>query len=146
MVSADFLNLRSWLTVRSAWKHGERQRKIDALPPAYSASLSLFDKKILALPISQLVPNCKSGKIAPSEIMMAYGKMAVLAQKETNCLTEVMFEEALCTPSFANWGPGGDSDTVGSEGTCERLLMGVPISIKGAQHYSFDALLNLIHQ
>ncbi|KAJ3502932.1 hypothetical protein NLJ89_g8664 [Agrocybe chaxingu] len=63
--------------------------------------------------------------------MTAYAKRALVAQKNTNCLTDIMFEEALAIPSVANWGLGVDSDTSINEVARERSLLGVPVSIKG---------------
>lgn len=63
--------------------------------------------------------------------MLAYAKKTIRAHKATNCLAEVMFHEALKTPSIANWGPGLDSDGTSDVLLRERSLMGVPVSIKG---------------
>lgn len=42
-----------------------------------------------------------------------------------------MFQEALATPSVANWGPGVDLDSTNESILRERPLLGVPVSIKG---------------
>jgi len=115
----------------SAWKQAERKGKIDTLPATYSEPLSLSEQTIHSLSISQLVSQCQAGKIAPSAIMMAYAKKTLAAHKETNCLSDVMFDEALLIPSVANWGPGLDSDAGINDVVRERSLMGVPVSIKG---------------
>ncbi|KAF8815942.1 amidase signature enzyme [Phlegmacium glaucopus] len=52
----------------------------------------------------------------------AYTKKALVAQKTTNCVTEIMFEESLVIPPVANWGPGIDSM---NDPTCEPSLMSV---------------------
>jgi len=67
--------------------------------------------------------------------MMAYAKKTLVAQKATNCLTDIMFEESLVIPPVANWGPGIDST---NDSDCERSLMGVPISIKGIYIYLYN--------
>jgi len=117
----------------SAWKQRERQSQIDALPPIYSAPLSLSEEKIHSLSISQIVSQCRSGILAPTTVMLAYAKKVLLAQNATNCVSDIMFEEALAIPSVANWGPGVDSDTTINDSTRERSLLGVPVSIKGGR-------------
>ncbi|KAF8157133.1 amidase signature domain-containing protein [Crassisporium funariophilum] len=113
-----------------AWKQKERQSKIDSLPAIYSTPLSLSEEKLHTLSISQLVIRCQSGELAPEDIMTVYAKKTLQAQKATNCVTDIMFEEALLIPPVANWGPGVDSDTSANDITRERSLMGVPVSIK----------------
>ncbi|KIK00951.1 hypothetical protein K443DRAFT_591741 [Laccaria amethystina LaAM-08-1] len=113
------------------WKQKERQSQIDSLPAIYSTPLSLSEEKIHALSISQLVSGCRSGEIAPSAVMMAYAKKTLVAQRATNCVTDIMFDEALSIPSVANWGPGVDSETqVNEAGIHDHSLLGVPVSIK----------------
>lgn len=63
--------------------------------------------------------------------MLAYAKRAIRAHQVTNCLSDIMFHEALATPPVANWGPGVDSDSTNETVLRERPLMGVPVSIKG---------------
>jgi len=69
--------------------------------------------------------------------MTAYAKKTLVGHKATNCVTEVMFEEALFTAPVANWGPGADSDTAIIDSVHERSLLGVPVSIKGIRTH-FD--------
>ncbi|KAF9543227.1 amidase signature enzyme [Agrocybe pediades] len=114
-----------------AWKQAEREAKITSLPASYTAPLSPTEQSIHALPLSQLVTQCQTGKLAPSAIMLAYAKKALQAHEKTNCLSDVMFDEALAIPTVANWGPGvDDADAGGACGSRERSLMGVPVSIK----------------
>ncbi|KAJ7041561.1 amidase signature domain-containing protein [Mycena alexandri] len=115
-----------------ALKQGERQAQIDALPAAYSAPLSDEEEKIHALSLARLVTDCKSGAVAPKDILAAYGKKTLSAQRLTNCITDFMFDEALEIPAFADYTSAGESDT-GSSTTLNRNdcpLLGVPISIK----------------
>ncbi|KAF5349081.1 hypothetical protein D9756_009426 [Leucocoprinus leucothites] len=112
------------------WKQKQRQAKIDSLPSSYFAHLSQVEHKIHALSLSQLVSQCKSGAISPSRIMLAYAKKAIRAHQATNCLSDIMFNEALVTSAVANWGPGIDSDSTNESLLRERPLMGVPISVK----------------
>lgn len=60
--------------------------------------------------------------------MRVYGKSLLVAQQESNCLTDVLVDEALSS-AHAHWGPGGDSD--GDRVCNTRPLLGVPISVKG---------------
>ncbi|KJA21526.1 hypothetical protein HYPSUDRAFT_202875 [Hypholoma sublateritium FD-334 SS-4] len=113
-----------------ARKQQERQSKIDSLPAIYSAPLSLLEEKIHALSISQLVSQCRSGTISPSAIMLAYAKKTLVAQRATNCVSDIMFQEALLIPPVANWGLGVDLDAGINEAARERSLLGVPVSIK----------------
>ena len=137
-ISVRLMVFLTFLLGCSATKQAERQSKIDSLPDSYSTPLSPSEKKIHALSLSDLVSQCRAGSIPPSSIMMAYGKKALLAHKATNCLSDVMFDEALTTPPVANWGPAVDSDAGVNETIRERSLMGVPISIKGV--YSLRCL------
>ncbi|EAU82124.2 amidase [Coprinopsis cinerea okayama7 len=74
------------------------------------------------------------GTLSPSEVMMAYGKKALAAQKATNCLSDIMFQEASSTPALSSWGPGVDSADVNSSSSTvnevprDRLLLGVPVN------------------
>ncbi|KAG6901922.1 hypothetical protein C0995_006633 [Termitomyces sp. Mi166 len=111
-----------------ARKQAERQASLDALPPVYSTPLSLTEQKIHALSLSQLVSECKAGEIAPADIMVAYAKKTVAAQAATNCVTDLMFDEALRIPAVANWPHNTDLDAFDS--TRDRSLLGVPVSIK----------------
>ena len=66
--------------------------------------------------------------------MLAYAKKVLLAQRATNCVSDLMFDEALAIPSVANWGPDVDSDNSINDSTRERSLLGVPVSIKGTRN------------
>jgi hypothetical protein len=115
----------------SVWKQKQRQSKIDSLPSSYFSHPSPAEHKIHALSLSQLVSQCRSGIISPSNILLAYAKKAIRAHQATNCLSDIMLQEALATPPVANWGPGVDSDSNNETVLRERPLMGVPVSIKG---------------
>lgn len=69
--------------------------------------------------------------------MKTYAKKALKAHEATNCLTDVMFQESLIAPTITGWGPGiylTDGSTA-SDVAREGLLLGVPVSIKGAVLY-----------
>jgi len=92
----------------------------------------LSEQKIHGLSLSQIVSQCKSGHVAPSEIVLAFAKKTLLAHKSTNCVADIMFEEALHTPSVVNWPHSTDSEaSCGGDLARDRPLMGVPVSLKG---------------
>ncbi|KAF5336586.1 hypothetical protein D9611_006634 [Ephemerocybe angulata] len=112
-------------------KQNERQALIDSLPAAYSAPLSLQEQKIHALSIPQIVSQCDSGSLSPSTILSAYAKKSLRSHKATNCLSDVMFGQALASSSVGGWGPGFDGSDASSTDTIrDRSLLGVPVSIK----------------
>ncbi|KAF8221494.1 amidase signature enzyme [Tricholoma matsutake] len=59
--------------------------------------------------------------------MLTFGKKNLLAHTATNCISDFMFEEALCISSVANWPHTSDSE---SDLACDQPLMGVPVSLK----------------
>lgn len=63
--------------------------------------------------------------------MLSFAKKTLLAHKSTNCVTDIMFEEALCIPSVANWPHSADSEASCGDLARDRPLMGVPVSLKG---------------
>jgi Asp-tRNA(Asn)/Glu-tRNA(Gln) amidotransferase A subunit family amidase len=67
------------------------------------------------------VENVQKGNIDPSDMLMAYGKKALKAHEETNCLTEVMISPAQTWAKCCANGPLAGmpvslKDTVGVEG------------------------------
>ncbi|TFK47517.1 amidase signature enzyme [Heliocybe sulcata] len=109
--------LLSYLAYRTACqkKHQDRQAQIDALPTEYHAPLTPFDSHILGRPVSELVAQVQTGRLSPQHILTAYGKKALKAHAELNCLTEVLI-----------------SDAQGWAESCSRSgpLAGVPVSLK----------------
>src|ERR1700738_1558559 len=81
---------------RRACKHkqSERASKIASLPVVYHQSLTGAETSILATPVDKLVANIKKGEVKPLDVLRAYGKEAIRAHAETNCLTEIMIEDA----------------------------------------------------
>ena len=65
-----------------------------ALPAVYREPVSSAETSILATPLDKLVANIKKGEVKPIEVLRAYGKKAIRAHEETNCLTEIMIEDA----------------------------------------------------
>ena len=76
------------------YKQQERAAKIAALPPVYHEGLTGADKSILATPLDKLVAKIKKQEVKPLDVLRAYGKEAIRAHAETNCLTEIMIEDA----------------------------------------------------
>ncbi|KAG7086803.1 hypothetical protein E1B28_002729 [Marasmius oreades] len=93
----------------------ERRNRIARLPDDFHNPLTTEEKRILDLPVSELAENVRKGRIQPQASLTAYGKAALLAHKETNCLTEVMISEAL------DWAKDCNMD---------GPLAGVPVSLK----------------
>ncbi|KAF8067942.1 amidase signature domain-containing protein [Lyophyllum atratum] len=112
-------------------KQQERQSAIDSMPSMYNTPLSSPEQKIHALSLSQLVSECRAGRIAPQEIMLTYAKKTLVAHDLTNCVSDFMFEEALRIPPVANWPHNGDPEVSSIlDIPPDRSLLGVPVSIK----------------
>lgn len=103
----------------SAWKDSERKDKLASLPDVYSNPLSSHENEIHSLSISQLVSRCQAGSITLFDVLMTYGKRTVYAQKAVNCISDIMFDEALDLANHRD--PRNNVD---------RPLLGVPVSIK----------------
>ena len=121
----------------SARKRQELQSKIVSLPDEYSMPLSSSEVRLHNLPISELVSQCRSGTLSPLDILTTCAKKALMAQKATNCIADLVFKYALLIPLVAKWGSGADSDTTINDSVHQRSLLGVPISIKGKRTH-FD--------
>ncbi|KAI0367168.1 amidase signature enzyme [Pilatotrama ljubarskyi] len=98
-----------------AAKQREREERIRSLPPAYHAPLSAADKQLLARPASEIVARVQAGTLAPTDVLLAYGKQALRAHAATNCLTEVLIAKA-----------EGWAKTCNTQGP----LAGMPVSVK----------------
>ncbi|KAI0353370.1 amidase signature enzyme [Trametes cingulata] len=98
-----------------AAKQREREERIRSLPPAYHAPLSAADKQLLARPASEIVARVQAGTLAPTDVLLAYGKQALRAHAATNCLTEVLIAKA-----------EGWAKTSNTQGP----LAGMPVSVK----------------
>ncbi|CAK3946643.1 related to amidase (acetamidase) [Lecanosticta acicola] len=98
-------------------KQDERAVRIASLPKDYHHSLSPTERSILNEPIDQLVQDVQNNKTNAVDVLQAYGKAAVKAQEETNCVTEVMIKEA------QTWIENGDINLKGP-------LAGLPVSLK----------------
>lgn len=119
------------IAVSSTLNQQERQRHTQFLLKSHSAALTPVEQKLHAYTISELVSKCRSGDVTPEEILKVYTTKTLQAQKETNCVTDILVEDALNTSSLANWGPAADSDSGTSDAIHGRPLLGVPVSLKG---------------
>lgn len=84
---------------------------------AYHAPFSVIDREIINKPIQELVQDVHKDPSKASEVLQAYGKVAVKAHERTNCLTEIMI------PSAEEWVKDGSVNLKGS-------LAGIPVSLK----------------
>lgn len=75
-------------------KQTERSHRINQLDPVFRGNLSSREKQILDLSVTSIVNEVHSGRLDPSDVLVAYGKRALDAHRETNCLTEVMISSA----------------------------------------------------
>ncbi len=103
----------SWL---SDFKQRQRASRIASLPDDYHLPLHSQDHDILKRPIDRLVQDVQRQITRPIDILRAYGKVAVKAHDRTNCLTEVMIEEA------EQWAV--------KEVNLSGPLAGIPVSLK----------------
>ena len=90
--------------------------------------MSTSDRDILNAPIQSLVQSVHNGKVSPHSILEAYGKIAIQAQKKTNCLTEVMIRDAdawLCEAAeFASIEAESDAEAIPEEEKVHGLSSG----------------------
>ncbi|KAJ5109457.1 Amidase [Penicillium angulare] len=109
-------------------KQAERELRFASLPHPYLLQITKDDKEIINQPIEELVLDIQSSKISPLEVLRTYGKVAVRAQKRTNCITELLLPEA------ESW--------LQSEVNLKGPLAGIPISLKDSvQVKGFDSTL-----
>ncbi|KAL0958215.1 hypothetical protein HGRIS_000374 [Hohenbuehelia grisea] len=96
-------------------KQQERLENIKQLDPVFHEPLTSADLTLLATPIAALVAGVQAKSISPQSTLVAYAKKALLAHAATNCLTEILFTQALTWAAQCNTsGP----------------LAGVPVSLK----------------
>lgn len=107
--------------IASKRKQDERAARIESLPSSYRYPLSSADKTILDEPINELVQDVQTGAKSATDVLRAYGKVAVKAQQSTNCVTEVMLSQA------ERWIESGEINLKGP-------LAGLPVSLKDSIH------------
>ncbi|KAK4672554.1 hypothetical protein QC763_104030 [Podospora pseudopauciseta] len=111
------------------FKQAQRQQRIDALPAEYKSPVTPDEKEIFSAPIDSLVANVQNGTTHPLSILRAYGKLALRAHSQTNCLTEIMFSSA------EQWINAARTKTEVDKGgnplpNLEGSLAGIPVSLK----------------
>ncbi|KAI5781302.1 acetamidase [Geopyxis carbonaria] len=107
------------------FKQESRAETIANLPPAYHDPLTLSDKSILDSPVERTAALVRKGEWKPIDVLRSYGKRALTAHAQTNCLTEVLLsdaEEWLAHSTAYSQADGG----VNLSGP----LAGVPVSVK----------------
>ncbi|KAK9363947.1 amidase signature domain-containing protein [Lipomyces starkeyi] len=77
-----------------AAKQKERADRIAELMPVYGTPLTAEEVKIFRTSVPELVAEVHKGLVKPIDVLHAYGKRALKAQEDTNCLTEIMFKDA----------------------------------------------------
>lgn len=84
-------------------------------PKVYQEPLTRGDLSILSSSVQTLVSSVQSGALKPTELLVSFGKRALQAHAETNCLTEILVSSAEQQAQ-----------------TCNRKgpLAGVPVSLK----------------
>lgn len=134
--------------IGSSRKQAERQAALDALPAEYSAPLTDADRAVQRLPLAELVARVQSGSLSRGDVLLAYGRKALLAQARTNCLAEVMLADAARDAAVADSasfrGPAADTDSkdaVASDGLAKPLA-GVVVSLKDSETVAgYDATI-----
>lgn len=76
-------------------KRQEREDRIKALEAeGYGNPLTPQEKEVSSLYVEDVVDKIHSGSLDPLVVLHAYGKRAISAQKDTNCVTEVLIKSA----------------------------------------------------
>jgi len=111
-------------------KQAVREATIANLPPVYHSPLEQHDCEILNTPVEDAARLVRQGEWKPIDILRAYGKRAIKAQEQTNCLTEVMILDAeeWLGHSLASGGDVGGG--VGGGVNLNGPLAGIPVSLK----------------
>lgn len=100
----------------SRLKQDQRADRIGALS-AYQAPINEADRDIINKPIEELVDQVHQNPRRASELLHTYGKTALRAHEQTNCLTEILIAEA------EGW---IEDKTINFKGP----LAGIPVSLK----------------
>ncbi len=118
----------SYLQYRRTVSTKQKQREdiISGLTE-YHAPLTPLESTIINRSASDIVDSIKSGSLKSTDVLKAYGKKAIEAQNEHNCLTEIMINDAEILAR--------DIDTIFRAGDKKykdvfRPLAGFPVSLK----------------
>ncbi|CVK83154.1 related to amidase (acetamidase) [Fusarium proliferatum] len=112
MVLLDYLRHRR----ACQFKQEERTSRIKRLA-SYHAPFTVLDREIVNKPIEELVQAVQKDSSKASDILHAYGKVALRAHERTNCVTEIMLSSA------EQWLIDGSLNLKGP-------LAGIPVSLK----------------
>ncbi|KAI9680954.1 MAG: hypothetical protein M1829_001034 [Trizodia sp. TS-e1964] len=103
-------------------KQAQRASRIDDLPESYNGPITPENRQVLERSVANLVIEVHQDKIKPIDILRAYGKIAIRAHMKTNCLTEIVIQDA------ENWAANPSP------------LAGIPLSLKDTIHVGgYDA-------
>ncbi len=106
---------------------------------AVEASSVRLTRLFLLLLAGELAAGVRSGALSASELTRLFSRQSVRAQSAFNCVTEVLFTDALAQAKRID-----SSDAKQSAESGDRLLQGVPISIKDSVSVAgFDNTLGL---
>ncbi|KLO20755.1 amidase signature enzyme [Schizopora paradoxa] len=103
------------------WKQDQRKKQITSLPSDYFTTPTTTDLSIYQFSLAELQTKCTTGNLTRLEILLAYGKKAILAHVSTNCLAEVMIADAAKKPTTSEAAEHG------------YPLDGIPVSIKDSE-------------
>lgn len=134
------------LDPRSLWDNGavyKRQERLTRLastlndPNEFSNNLNAFELTVLSTPAQEIVSRIGSKRLNwnARNVLKAFIKAAILAQVETNCLSEIMFEDALDRADELD-------KEFAATGRLKGRLHGIPISLKDHIHVKgFDSTI-----
>ncbi|KAG9238029.1 amidase signature domain-containing protein [Amylocarpus encephaloides] len=91
--------------------------------PIAKAILSVEEIQITESTVEDLVPGLAKGEISSVKVVAAFLRRAVLAQKATNCITEVLSPQALERAKYLD-------EYLAKNGKPAGPLHGIPISVK----------------
>ncbi|KAF7289788.1 Amidase domain-containing protein [Mycena indigotica] len=113
-----------------ASKRHQRQAQLDSFSSYESLYPQTLSDKIHGLSLAQLVVECSTGSVSLHDVLGVYGRKTLQAQRLTNCISDLMFDDALDNPAFVEtFHCGEDSDTTSSNATLRDYpLFGVPIN------------------
>ncbi|KAF8120361.1 amidase signature domain-containing protein [Boletus edulis] len=116
-------------------KHAARDKALALASPYDSNTHDPF----LQATASEIVENIASGKWTASQVLDAYMARAVVSQAKTNCITEVLFEDAKKQAKVLD-------EEFSRTGKLRGPLHGVPMSFKDQYEISgYDATIGFTH-
>lgn len=111
----------------SGQKAEQREAKIKAFKESFAEELESIREELLAqiqtAKLSELIELLRSKKLTSRALVLFYCGAAIKAHESTNCLTEIMFEEAIKKAEIMDF-------FLEKEGRLFGPLHGIPFSIK----------------